>query len=223
MKKGQILLLVLTFVITVICILNVYSDQVMSDLKGNIVRLHVVASSDTENDQQLKLRVRDNVVKYTNEILENCSNSNAAYEVLSENISKIEEIAKETVISEGYDYNVHAMLGTFEFPTKDYGNIVLPNGDYTSLKIIIGEGEGQNWWCVLFPPLCFVNANVADNISEEGEEKLKEEVSEDSYDVIQKPVKGVKFKFKIVEVIENTKLKIRATFRKSNFRFGGFK
>lgn len=215
MKKGRILLISLIIVITIVCMLNAYSSQVMSDLKDNIVRLHVVASSDNEVDQQLKLKVRDSVVSYTNELLANCGDSESAYSVLNKNIESIEEIARETVISEGYDYDVKAMLGSFEFPTKDYGSIVLPNGEYTSLKIIIGEGEGKNWWCVLFPPLCFVNANVADQVSPEGEEKLKETVPGEAFDVIEKPIKGVKFKFKIVEVIESAKLKIRATVKKT--------
>lgn len=225
MKRIQIrlLLLIILLIITSVCILNAYSDNVMTDLKNNIVRLHVVASSDNTDDQALKLKVRDSIVAYTNEVLADCDNSGDAYDTLNENISEIEKIAKDTVVKEGYDYDVKAMLGIFEFPTKDYGNIILPNGEYTSLKIIIGEGEGQNWWCVLFPPLCFVNANVDDKISSTGEKKLKDEVSDDSYNVIEKPAKGIKFKFKIVEVIENAKMKINAKLQKSGFRYGFLK
>lgn len=240
MKKVKHLLLILVLLITTICILNVYSSQVMEDLKGNIVRLHVVASSDNADDQELKLCVRDSVVEYTNKILESCDSSQEAYRILDRNKNEIERIAKETVRSKGYDYDVDVSLGIFEFPTKDYGNIILPNGEYTSLKITIGEGLGQNWWCVLFPPLCFVNANVnaeeleqpSDNdnrndnnessnpkVSEQGKDALKENLSKTSYDVIEKPNNGVKFKFKIVEVIENAKMRIQATFKKATLKF----
>lgn len=237
MKKVKLILLVLILIITSVCILNAYSNNVMEDLKGNIVRLHVVASSDNANDQELKLKVRDSVVEYTNSILLNCDTSQDAYKILYDNIYEIERIAKETVEKEGYSYDVSASLGIFEFPTKDYGNIILPNGEYTSLKIIIGEGIGQNWWCVLFPPLCFVNASASKNlnpiidnedtdndedetiVSEEGKEALKDKVTKTSYDVIEKPEKGVKFKFKIVEVFESAKLKIQATFKKASFKF----
>ncbi|NLN05051.1 MAG: stage II sporulation protein R [Clostridiaceae bacterium] len=237
MKKVKHLLLVLVLIITAVCILNVYSNNVMEDLKGNLVRLHVVANSDNADDQDLKLSVRDSVVEYTNKILESCESSQEAYKILDRNLYEIERIARDAVRSKGYDYDVDVSLGIFEFPTKDYGNIILPNGEYTSLKITIGEGLGQNWWCVLFPPLCFVNANVnavvnepdADNddnnredgkvnedeITEQGKEALKENLSKTSYEVIEKSNKGVKFKFKIIEVIENAKMKIQATFKRA--------
>ncbi|HOA31430.1 MAG TPA: stage II sporulation protein R [Clostridia bacterium] len=237
MKKVKHLLLVLVLIITAVCILNVYSNNVMEDLKGNLVRLHVVANSDNADDQDLKLSVRDSVVEYTNKILESCESSQEAYKILDRNLYEIERIARDAVRSKGYDYDVDVSLGIFEFPTKDYGNIILPNGEYTSLKITIGEGLGQNWWCVLFPPLCFVNANVnavvnepdADNddnnredgkvnedeITEQGKEALKENLSQTSYEVIEKSNKGVKFKFKIIEVIENAKMKIQATFKRA--------
>ena len=233
MKKVKHLLLVLVLLITAVCILNVYSNHVMEDLKGNLVRLHVVASSDNADDQDLKLSVRDGVVEYTNKILESCESSQEAYKVLDNNLNEIERIARDTVRSKGYEYDVDVSLGIFEFPTKDYGNIILPNGEYTSLKITIGEGLGQNWWCVLFPPLCFVNANVnaainepdADNnteeevdeneINEQGKEALKDNLSKTSYEVIEKPNNGIKFKFKIIEVIENAKMRIQATFKRA--------
>ncbi len=237
MKKVKHLLLVLVLIITAVCILNVYSNNVMEDLKGNLVRLHMVANSDNADDQDLKLSVRDSVVEYTNKILESCESSQEAYKILDRNLYEIERIARDAVRSKGYDYDVDVSLGIFEFPTKDYGNIILPNGEYTSLKITIGEGLGQNWWCVLFPPLCFVNANVnavvnepdADNddnnredgkvnedeITEQGKEALKENLSKTSYEVIEKSNKGVKFKFKIIEVIENAKMKIQATFKRA--------
>jgi stage II sporulation protein R len=237
MKKVKHLLLVLVLIITAVCILNVYSNNVMEDLKGNLVRLHVVANSDNADDQDLKLSVRDSVVEYTNKILESCESSQETYKILDRNLYEIERIARDAVRSKGYDYDVDVSLGIFEFPTKDYGNIILPNGEYTSLKITIGEGLGQNWWCVLFPPLCFVNANVnavvnepdADNddnnredgkvnedeITEQGKEALKENLSKTSYEVIEKSNKGVKFKFKIIEVIENAKMKIQATFKRA--------
>ncbi len=211
-KVSRLLLIIILLVITSVCILNAYSSSVMTDISSNILRLHIVASSDSAEDQNLKLKVRDNIVTYTNEVLAECENPEDAYSILNENLGKLEEIANETIKKEGFDYCAEAKLGIYDFPTKDYGDIILPGGEYTSLRIVIGEGVGQNWWCVLFPPLCFINAN-ASKVTDEGERKLKDSISDDSYSVIKKADKGVKFKFKIVEVFESAKMRIQTSFK----------
>ena len=109
-------------------------------------------------------------------------------------------IAEKTIIDEGYNYSVNLTIGNFYFPTKEYGNVSLPAGYYDALKIEIGNAEGKNWWCSLFPPLCFVDIS-AGIIDEESEEFLKENLSEDEFAIITDPSENVKFKFKIIEML----------------------
>lgn len=118
------------------------------------MRLHVLANSDTEEDQALKLLVRDAVLERATEILEQSADRAEAEIRLRESLPELEAIAEETVRATGYDYAVTAELEDTAFPTKEYDGFSLPAGEYLALRILIGEGVGQNWWCVVFPPLC---------------------------------------------------------------------
>ena len=118
------------------------------------------------------------------------------------NLNNFKQIAEKTIIDEGYNYSVNLKIGNFYFPTKEYGNVSLPAGYYDALKIEIGNAEGKNWWCSLFPPLCFVDIS-AGVIDEESEEFLKENLSEDEFAIITDPSENVKFKFKIIEMLND--------------------
>lgn len=126
-----------------------------------LIRLHVLANSDSERDQQLKLRVRDSVIAYLAPYLEPATNVQQARQIVLAQQQQLAEIAKKTIAANGYDYPVTVQIGDFDFPLKAYGNLVLPAGKYEAVRILIGKAEGKNWWCVLFPPLCFIDMTNA--------------------------------------------------------------
>ena len=130
---------------------SIRSQQVLAD---KVVRLHILANSDSEEDQALKLQVRDAVLERAEEILERAHDRSAAEEDLREALPELREIALETVASQGYDYDVTAELTDAAFPTREYDGFTLPAGEYLALRLVIGAGEGHNWWCVVCPPLC---------------------------------------------------------------------
>lgn len=133
---------------------GVWSVEEQEDLSRKMIRLHVIAHSDSAEDQALKLQVRDAVLDYATAVLQRSEDMDAAQVELEANLPRIENIARAAVSAEGYDYGVTASLGQAEFPLKEYEGFSLPAGEYTALRLVIGDGEGQNWWCVVFPPLC---------------------------------------------------------------------
>ncbi|CAM2079120.1 stage II sporulation protein R [Clostridium cuniculi] len=182
------------------------------DIKDKLIRFHVIANSDTDEDQNLKLKVRDKVVEALSEKLSNVNSLEEAENVLEENIDYVNEIAKEVIEENNYTYEVTTMLSYENFPDKVYGDCVFPQGNYEAFRVIIGEGKGQNWWCVMFPSLCFVDESKnsvdssdlkeeIENIEPKNNETINEdkEKNKESSNVNN----GVKFKFKIVEVINN--------------------
>lgn len=123
----------------------------------NLIRLHVIANSDSEEDQALKRQVRDALLGKMAPAFSRSGAADEARRYIIENLNEIEALAQTTVREAGFDFPVRAEFGVFAFPTKVYGDTVLPAGQYQALRVVIGEGRGQNWWCVLFPPLCFVD------------------------------------------------------------------
>ena len=181
------------------------------DIKDKLIRFHVIANSDTDEDQNLKLKVRDKVVEALSEKLSNVNSLEEAENVLKENIDYVNEIAKEVIEENNYTYEVNTMLSYENFPDKVYGDYIFPQGNYEAFRVIIGEGKGQNWWCVMFPSLCFVDESKnsvdssdlkeeIENIEPKNNETTNEnnEKNKESSNVNN----GVKFKFKIVEVIK---------------------
>ncbi len=167
--------------------LSVYSDEVNEALAENIVRLHIIADSDDEEDQAVKLKVRDRVLKEMDRL--------DGKDEVAAALPKLERIANEVLEEEGFSYKATAEYGRFDFPTKSYENFSLPKGEYDAVRIKLGRAEGQNWWCVLFPPLCYVDA-----ATEEGDALLKETFGE-NYETVKNDGKlNVKIKFKIAEL-----------------------
>ena len=133
---------------------GIFSLRTQDEISDKVVRLHVLANSDSEEDQALKLRVRDKVLERTTTLLEQSADRREAEGYLRGSLLELEEIAAEEIAAAGYDYPVTAELTDTRFPTKEYDGFSLPAGEYLALRIVIGEGGGQNWWCVVFPPLC---------------------------------------------------------------------
>ncbi len=148
---------ILNFSVSVlICalVLSVVPANGEEDIYTDVIRLHVIANSDSEEDQSLKLKVRDALVSYAADLLEDCDTKDDAEARFAASLDDIERVAAEVVAAEGFDCSVSAELGEENYPTLDYGDISLPSGTYTSLRVKIASGAGKNWWCVLFPPLC---------------------------------------------------------------------
>lgn len=122
---------------------------------SNLIRLHVVANSDRQLDQEVKLRVRDEILRYLEPSLVSVHSKDEARSIVERNSRAITEVAARVLAEEGLSYPVQVNLGNYRFPKRDYRGFTLPEGDYDALQVVLGEGRGQNWWCVLFPPLCF--------------------------------------------------------------------
>lgn len=188
----------LLFIYTSICALS-YASNISTDISNSIFRLHVIANSDSKEDQDLKYKVRDNLIKYMNNISSNCNTKKEAIDLVINYQNNFKQIALDTIKREGYDYTVNIEIGNFEFPTKQYGDISLPAGFYDALKVEIGEAKGHNWWCVMFPPLCFVDISSG-VVPEESKEYLQDNMTEEEFALISdNSSSDIKFKFKILE------------------------
>jgi stage II sporulation protein R len=144
--------LIAALIISALCGFKISGEQ--EALSERVVRLHVEANSDSESDQKLKLKVRDAILDALSEKLNNTESAGAAAVIIEENLEGVEAAARAVIAAEGYSYGVAATLRTEEFPTRDYETFSLPAGNYKSLRVTIGDGEGRNWWCVVFPPIC---------------------------------------------------------------------
>ena len=201
-KIKRFILLTLLLILYILVSAISYTNAVCSDIQESIFRLHVIANSDSAEDQNLKYIVRDSVIEYINEISNNASSKDEVILIAQEHLSEIENIALQTIKDNGYNYPVKVSIGNFAFPSKKYGDITLPPGYYDALKIEIGEATGQNWWCVMFPPLCFVDV-TSGVVPDESKEVMKNNLSEEEYDLISGNGADVEIKFKIVEVLQN--------------------
>ena len=153
-KRLHIWEIALLIGMAVFLISGAVSLQNRDQLADKVVRLHILANSDSEEDQALKLRVRDRVLERATELLEQTGDRREAADVLQSHLPELERIAAEEISACGYEYDVTAEVANTMFPTKEYDGFTLPAGEYLALRIIIGEGNGRNWWCVVFPPLC---------------------------------------------------------------------
>ena len=180
---------------------GVLSLRIQDELAGKVVRLHVLANSDSEEDQALKLKVRDVVLERATAILEQSADRREAESRLRGELLELERIAAEEIAAEGYNYPVTVELENTDFPTKEYDGFTLPAGEYLALRVIIGEGQGQNWWCVVFPPLCTAaSADVPASALAAG-------FSEEEVNLITEENQGYVLKFKAVEWWETLKEK----------------
>ena len=196
--KMVIILSFLLFIYTSICAFS-YAQEVSKDISNSVFRLHVLANSDSKEDQDLKYKVRDNLLSYMNEICANCKNKEEAISLVEEHKENFKQIALDTIHNEGYSYDVNINIGNFEFPTKTYGDISLPAGYYDALRVEIGKAQGQNWWCVMFPPLCFVDISSG-VLPEDSKETLEESLSEEEFALVSEDSNlDIQFKFKILE------------------------
>lgn len=196
MKYKKLILALSLFIITLsYIILPFIENQAKKGFKDEIIRFHIRANSDKEEDQALKLKIRDEVLKEMGDKFKDTSSLEESRKIIMANMEEMKYITEKVIEEEGKDYEVKVTLGQDKFPTRKYGNLVLPSGEYETLLITLGEGKGQNWWCVMFPPLCFVDIthSVAYNLEKELGVTLEEE----------QPT--LKLKWKTVELLKKMK------------------
>jgi len=199
--KKSIILIILLLIYLLVSTLN-YVQATSSNISNELFRLHVIANSNSNEDQNLKYKVRDGVIKYVESISKNATSKNDIINIVTENSENIKSIAEQIIKDEGYSYSVKINVGNFSFPTKHYGDISLPSGFYDALRIEIGNASGENWWCVMFPPLCFVDITTG-IVPEESKTTLQENLETEEYALISEDSGVMKFKFKLIEMFEN--------------------
>lgn len=192
------------------------SGMLQKSLEKKLIRFHVIANSDSAEDQALKLKVRDKVLEYISPKLKNSRNIDESRKILKDNDEAIRKIAESVISKNSYKYGVKTELSYEKFPVKTYGNITLPQGEYEAYRIIIGSGSGQNWWCVMFPPLCFIDITKGEVSKKETEKTMKKVLTEKEYNAVDNSINTMEsiekekakednqihIKFKIVELID---------------------
>ncbi len=207
MKKYLILL----FTLILFLILSAYSYTcaISNNLSNSVFRLHVIANSDSKEDQELKYKVRDRLIQYMNSLVSTNNTKEDVIEIAKMHEENFKQIAKQVIIDNGLSYDVNIEIGNFAFPTKTYGDIKFPSGFYDALKVEIGNSKGQNWWCVMFPPLCFVDINSG-VVPEESKLNLEANLGNEEYDIISNSENSdsLNIKFKVIEFFENLGIKL---------------
>ncbi len=185
-QKKQIICTVLALIISV-CATGLLTEAKVTELQkkmaGEVFRFHVLANSDSEEDQALKMKVKENVIAYMKEELPESESARMTKVWAKEHLEEIVTVAKDTLRKEGCNHSVKAEVTNCYFPDKTYGDITFPKGEYEALRIEIGAAKGQNWWCVLYPNLCFIDA-VHAVVPDEGKKELKEVLDEEEYEMV---------------------------------------
>ena len=197
--------------VSIISVLGNRADDVRDAMaiSDEVLRFHVRANSDSEEDQELKMKVKETVLNELKPLLKEASSPEETIEIIEENMELIKQVSQDVIYENGMSYGVDAYFATEVFPMKQYLDYIFPSGEYDALRIDIGEAKGKNWWCVMFPPLCFVDATHA-VVGAEQEETLQYMLTEEAYNEIHqdlakidedKEVK-IRVKFKIVEEVK---------------------
>ena len=182
-----------------------YISWQVNDIEDSVLRLHIVANSDSDEDQALKLKVRDEVVDRCGFLFENCVSAEQSIKTAADNIGFIKYVAEQVITENGYNYDADCQVTQCSFPTKHYERpgdsvVSLPRGEYNALNIKIGAAKGKNWWCVMYPPLCFVDGVAS--VPDETDELLKSQLTASEYELIPESDRPeIKIKFKIAELL----------------------
>ncbi len=195
--KKYIHLLVLALILAGMALTIPFFDS-CEELYSDVMRIHILANSDSAADQSLKLAVRDRVLEACARYYDGCSGKDEALDITRSHIGEIEAVAEREIRRRGFDYPVCARIVTDDFDTRYYGSFTMPAGRYDALRLTIGDGAGKNWWCVMYPSLC-VGAASADEMKEELDRGEYRVVTSDKFD----------FRFRLVEYFED----VRGWFR----------
>lgn len=189
------------------------NNEDISEISNKLVRFHVIANSDSKEDQSVKLKVRDAILKDLGSPLEKIKTRSESLKYLKSKSSEIERLSDQILAENGENYKAKAMIGEFDFPIKSYGDITLPEGKYTAFRVVLGKGSGKNWWCVMFPPLCFIDITRGLTTEESdkslnkvlNEKEIKEVTSGNNRtkgSKITSDVSKVEFRFKTIEIVK---------------------
>lgn len=183
----------LSLVLTVLASMVGFQHQ-CEDISQRVLRLHVLANSDTEEDQALKLKVRDRILKEGEDLFSSTTDLQQAERIAAQNLDRLQAAAQDEVYRQGYDYPVKIELAQTYFTTREYDTVTLPAGTYNALRVTIGNGAGKNWWCVLFPPMCVAAATE--------EVQLETVLTDDQLEIVEES-QQYEVQFKVVEWFEN--------------------
>lgn len=204
-KSRMLIAIGAIFIVLIVIIAGIirYTKDVTDSISKEVIRFHVVANSDTTDDQLLKQKVRDEVIGFIEPLIEECESVEDTRYIIKGSLPIIKEISEEVIEDWGKDYQVYVALDKANFPTKSYGDVVLPAGEYEACRIVIGEGKGENWWCVMYPPLCYLDVATG-VVPLEGKEQLEKELNEEQYNLLtNKEDKNYEIRFKFVESINS--------------------
>ena len=181
---NKIKILIISTVIGLVCTFvltnRTDADTLQEDIAGKILRFHVIANSDSEEDQNLKLKVKNAVVEYLNPYFNETLSLEESKEIINTHFDDIIALCQNVIKENGYSYEINASITTCYFPIKSYGDVTLPAGNYEAFRIEIGNSAGKNWWCILYPPLCFVDVSYG-IVPDESKLLLKNILDEDEY------------------------------------------
>ena len=197
MKKVKIFEICLLTALIFAVVLGAYAQEQSDKLAGSIIRLHVLPNSNTNADQNLKLIVRNSVLAKAGALIKGAKTAGQAAQIIAQNLAQINQTAQQTVYDHGYTYTTKTVLDTSFFNTRYYTDFSMPAGEYNALRVTIGAGQGNNWWCVVFPPLC-VNSAVEQTAADHG-------LDQEQTELITSQQPEVKVKFKIIEIYQSIK------------------
>lgn len=201
-KKDITIAIIFSLVFTIVFTLAGF-DTKCDELRNKILRLHIIANSDSEADQAIKLKVRDRLLELSNGLYESIDNKQEAIELTNAHLTELTKAAEQTVKENGGNQTVSISIGKAYFSTREYENFTLPAGEYDAVRVLIGEAKGKNWWCIMFPSMCIPAAGE--------EHDLTETVAESTAE-IAKNAPRYEMRFKAVEIYESLKQKIKKTF-----------
>ncbi len=200
---------IVSLAFTVIVSLKTYADNIQSGIAEKIVRLHIVANSNSDFDQKMKLKVRDGVLDIMRGKMKKCNSREESIKALEESKNEIKEKAESILLENNCYYPVNVRFEKTLFPVKSYGGITLPSGMYYAVRLDIGEAEGKNWWCVMYPSLCVYSAeNETDS---EAQKELKNILTNEEYSVIADR-DGINFKFAAVEAVKKVESSLNGEY-----------
>lgn len=193
----------------IVCV--IYGTVTQNQIADSVVRLHIVANSNSDADQEVKLKIRDAILEYVAKKYPNGATKEEAAKYLKNSLSEIKQIASAVLRENGSNNMVSANYGIYSFPTKEYDGLTLPAGNYEAVRVEVGEAKGNNWWCIMFPPLCVADASSL-KLDEEAMGQLKDGLSYENYKLItginEKNNGQITVKFRIVEIVEDSKMRI---------------
>lgn len=178
------------------------TKEIQTELSDKLLRFHVIANSDRQEDQALKMKVKEAVLDEMRPYLSETETREEAEKRILEHLNSIIDTANKTLLENESNQEVHAQIETSYFPTKTYGDFTFPPGNYRALRITLGEAEGKNWWCVMYPPLCFVDASYG-TVPEGSKNQLKGLLTDETYDSIQDTEKPIKIGFRLFPFLNN--------------------